>query len=77
MTKRNELRGLFGGLNAGNPRGRKDVTLCDLVVRNQIECLALKPDFSRRNRPPDTERFTRDINHLCTAIGADMGEASH
>ena len=77
MTKRNQLRGLFGGLNAGNPRGREDVAFYHLVLRNQIECLALKPDFSHRNRRPDTGRFARDIDHLRAAVSGDMGEASH
>src|SRR5438034_792394 len=77
VTKRNQLRGLFGSLNAGNPRGREDVALYHLVLRNQIECLASKPDFSNCNRCPDTERFARDIDHFRAAVGADMGEAPH
>src|SRR5205823_14189986 len=32
---------------------------------------------SHRSRRPDTERFARDIDHLCAAIGGDMGETSH
>src|SRR5207248_7278332 len=67
VTKRNQLRGLFGGLNAGNPRGREDVAFYHLVLRDQIECLALKPDFSHRNRRPDTGRVARALDHLRSA----------
>lgn len=77
MAKWNEIRSLFGGLNAGNPRGRKDVALGYLIFGNQIEGFAPKPDFSRRNRCPGIERFVRNIDHLCAAVGADMRETLH
>jgi len=71
------MRGLFGSLDAGNPRGRKDVALRDLLIRNQAERFALKPDFSCCNCGPRGERLGRDIDHLCAAVGGDMGETPH
>ena len=71
------MRGLFGSLNPGNPRGRKDIAFCDLIFRNEIERFALELDFALSDRSARAERFGRDINHLCAAVGADMREAPH
>src|SRR5947207_15249255 len=71
------MRSLLGGLNTGKPRGRKDVALRDLIICDQVERFALKPDFPRRNRRPRTERFGRDIDHLRSAIRANVREALH
>jgi hypothetical protein len=77
VAERDELRGLFGGLNARNPRSCKDVAFRDLVFRDQIECFAPKPDFSCRDRSPRAERFGGNIDHLCATVGGDMGETPH
>ena len=71
------MRGLFSGLNPGNPRGRKDIALRDLIFRNEIERFALELDFALGDRSTRAQRFGRDINHLCAAVGADMREAPH
>ena len=71
------MRGLFSGLNPGNPRGRKDIALRDLIFRNEIERFAVELDFALSDRSARTQRFGRDINHLCAAVGADMREAPH
>src|SRR5439155_17448648 len=77
VAKRNELGGLFSGLNPSNPGSCKDVALCDLIICDQVERSALKPDFPCRNRRSDRGRFARDINHLRATIRADMREALH
>ena len=77
MAERNELRGLFGGLNASDPRSCKDIALRDLIFRNQIERSTLELNFAFSNRSARAQRFGRDINHLCAAVDADMREASH
>jgi len=77
VAERNELGSLFGALNACDARGRKDVALRDLIICDQVERFALKPDFPRRNRRPRTERFGRDIDHLRSAIRANVREALH
>src|SRR6266576_4146226 len=71
------MRGLFGSLNPGNPRGRKDIALRDLIFRNKIERFALEFDFALRDRSAQAQRFGRDINHLCAAVGSEMREAPH
>jgi len=57
VAKGDEMRGIFRRLNPGNPRGREDIALCDLIFGNQIERFGLEPNFSCRNRRPDAERF--------------------
>ena len=71
------MRSPLGGLNTGNPGGRKDVAFRDLIFRNKIERFALEPDVAPGNRSTHAQRFGRDVNHLCAAIGGDMGETSH
>src|SRR5438132_13997032 len=71
------MRGLFGSLNPGNPRGREDIAFCDLIFRNEIERFALELDFALSDRSARAERFCRDINQLCAAVGGDMREAPH
>src|SRR5256885_13060930 len=71
------MRGLFSGLNPGNPRGRKDVALRDLIFRNEIERFALELDFALSDRSARAQRFGRNINHLCAAVDANMRQALH
>jgi len=49
VTQRDKLRGLLGGLNASDARGRKNIAFCDFIFGNQLERLATKSNFARRN----------------------------
>ena len=74
VAKWNQLRGLFRSLNSSNPRSGEDVPLRDLILRNQLDRLALKLNLSTRNSFSPNHWFGRYIDHLRTTIGADMRE---
>ena len=46
VTKRDEQRGLLGGLDAGDARGRKNISFRNLVRRDQGEGLGLQFDLA-------------------------------
>src|SRR5207237_9325443 len=77
VAERNQLRGLFRGLHTRDPRGGYDVSLRDLMVRNQLDRVALKLNLSTRNSFSLTHWLGRNIDHLRTTISADMTELSH
>jgi len=77
MAKRNELRSLLGGLNSGNPCGRKHIAFGDLISCDQIERFPLEANLSACNGCSFTKRLRRNINHLRPTIGANVSESFH
>ena len=77
MAERNEVRRLLRSLDTGNPRSREDVSLRYLIVRNEIERLALEPNLAGGNSSSLTHRFRRYVDHPCATVGLDVSESSH
>ena len=77
VTKWNQIRRLFRGLNPGEARSRENISFRDSIFRNQIEGLSLEFDFSFRNRGASAHRFAGHIHHLGAAIGSDVRKTFH
>src|SRR6266481_6127279 len=72
VAKRDEVRRLLCSLDASNPRSREHIAFRDLILRNQIKCLALEPNFSDGDSFSFAHRLGGNVDHLGAAIAADV-----
>ena len=77
MAERDEIRGLLGRLDTGNPRGRENIALCNPIGGNQLQGGRLQVNSPARDSFTMTQRLGRDIDHSGPAVTPDVTQARH
>ena len=74
MAERNELGGLLGRHDAGDPRRADDVALLGVAGKDRGQRRRGHAHPSLGDRDPVRRRLVRHVDHPRFAVGANMGQ---
>ena len=75
MAKRNQIRALLSGLDAGDPRYRQHIAFGQLTLSNRRERLRFHANAGLGRRQSCGDRFLGDIHNVRPARFVEVGQA--